>query len=88
MRCFTMFQTWLQNHDIPYEETMLKKRLLELARLNKPPPSFVIDQLIRSHGHEVLRLPPYHPELNAIEFIWSQLKTTVRQRNVTFRYMK
>ena len=64
---------------------MLRPQLLELARLHKPPPSYAIDQLIRQNGHEVLRLPPYHPDFNAIELIWSQLKGIVRQRNLTFR---
>ena len=64
---------------------MLKPKLLDLARLNKPATSYKVDEIIRSHGHEVLRLPPYHPEFNAIELIWSQLKQIVRQKNVTFR---
>ena len=64
---------------------MLRVQLLELARANRPPPSYSIDQLIREHGHEVLRLPPYHPDFNAIELIWAQLKSLVRQRNLTFR---
>ena len=66
---------------------MLRCELLELARLHKAAPSYVIYQEIRSQGHEVLRLPPYHPEFNDIELIWSQLKSIVRRRNVTFRYV-
>ena len=65
---------------------MLRPQLLELARLNRPPsPMYAIDELIRENGHEVLRLPPYHPDFNAIELIWSQLKAIIRQKNVTFR---
>lgn len=84
---FVFFQDWLRRHGIAFEETMLRAQLLQLARLNRPPPSYAIDELIRQNGHEVLRLPPYHPDLNAIELIWSQLKSQVRQRNHTFRYM-
>jgi hypothetical protein len=30
-------------------------------------------------------LPPYHPDLNAIENIWGDVKQCVGQRNVTFK---
>ena len=70
--CFS-FQDWLKRHYISYQDTMTKPALLELVRMNKPAPSYEIDNLIRRHGHEILRLPPYHPKLNAIELIWSQL---------------
>ena len=70
---------------MPFKAEMLRAQLLELARLNKPPSTYTIDELLRSHGHEVLRLPPYHPDFNAIEMIWSQLKDMVRKNNLTFR---
>jgi transposase len=82
-----MFQEWLRRHEVQYHDKMVKPQLLELAKAHKPAPSYTIDQLIRGHGHEVLRLPPYHPELNPIELIWSQLKSIVRSRNVTFRFV-
>ena len=31
---------------------------------------------IRDRGHNVLRLPPYHPELYPIELIWARIKYT------------
>ena len=34
------------------------------------------------NGHLVLRLPPYHCCLNAIELVWHQLKSKVRWQNV------
>lgn len=37
------------------------------------------------YGHSVIRLPPYHPELNPIEKIWGNVKNWVAQRNVTFK---
>ena len=64
---------------------MLRPELLGIARAHRQPPSYAIDQLVRENGHEVLRLPPYHPDFNAIEIIWSQLKTIIRQKNTTFR---
>lgn len=41
--------------------------------------------MLTEHGHSVLRLPPYHPDLNPIELIWSDLKNWVSSRNVTFK---
>ncbi|KAF8783184.1 hypothetical protein HNY73_013381 [Argiope bruennichi] len=34
-------------------------------------------------GHEVIRIPPYHCDLNAIEFVWSSVKRIIKERNVT-----
>ncbi|KAJ8977249.1 hypothetical protein NQ317_007426 [Molorchus minor] len=33
----------------------------------------------------ILRLPPYHCELNPIELIWAQIKTDVARNNRTFK---
>ena len=33
------------------------------------------------YGHEVLRLPPYHCDLNAIELIWANEKNFVAREN-------
>jgi hypothetical protein len=37
------------------------------------------------HGHEVLRTPVRHCELNPIELIWAQVKGFVAENNTTFR---
>lgn len=67
--------TWLQKHNIPYEAELLKPELLYLAKCNKKPKTYVVDELLRENGHEVLRLPPYHCQFNAIEMIWADSKT-------------
>lgn len=38
---------------------------------------------MKQNGHEVLRLPPYHCDLNPIELIWSLAKRKVASRNVS-----
>jgi hypothetical protein len=40
---------------------------------------------LKRKGHEVLRLPPYHCELNPIELIWGDLKGFVGLGNSTFK---
>lgn len=41
----------------------------------------IIDNLANEYGHEVKRLPPYHCQLNAIEFVWSDIKRQVSLKN-------
>lgn len=47
--------------------------------------SYVIDEMARDKGITVVRLPPYHCELNPIEMIWAQVKGHVARNNKTFK---
>ena len=38
---------------------------------------------LRKKRNIILRLPPYHPDLNLIELVWAQLKKIVSSRNFT-----
>lgn len=40
---------------------------------------------MKNNGYVVLRLPPYHPDLNPIELIWAQVKNWTAAHNVTFK---
>jgi transposase len=75
-------QEWLQRNNINYEEEMTKTELLQLVRIQRPPPEYVIDSTFQEHGHETIRLPPYNCDLNAIEFIWNIIRTKVAHKNV------
>ncbi|GBL81144.1 hypothetical protein AVEN_83195-1 [Araneus ventricosus] len=44
-----------------------------------------IDKIASETGHKVLRLPPYHCELNPIELIWAQVKGYIARQNQTFK---
>ena len=44
-----------------------------------------IDEFAKNKGHYVLRLPPYHCELNPIEMVWAQVKYYVEMHNTTFK---
>lgn len=58
---------------------------MELVKQNRPAlQKFKIDELLKNAGHSVLRLPPYHPDLNPIENIWGIVKHAVASRNVNF----
>jgi transposase len=47
--------------------------------------SYKIDGILAEHNHNILRLPPYHPELNSFELIWATVKNWVAQNNTTFK---
>ncbi|CAC5392648.1 unnamed protein product [Mytilus coruscus] len=43
------------------------------------------DEFLKKKGHDVLRLPPYHCDLNPIELILGDLKGFIDQDNSTFK---
>lgn len=77
---------WLTVRNIPFDSNLTKPELYELIKIHKPRHnSYVLDSLLNKHGHNVLRLPPYHPTLNPIEKIWALVKNWVATMNVTFK---
>ena len=75
----------LDRNKVHYPDNAIKAELLDLVKQNKPRPRYVIDELASEHGHEVLRLPPRHCELNPIEMVWSDLKGFVARNNTTYK---
>lgn len=60
-----------------------KTKLVEKLREIRPQYlQYKIDGLLKQHGHDILRLPPYHPNLNPIEEIWGIKKRRVAAENV------
>ncbi|CAG2214270.1 unnamed protein product [Mytilus edulis] len=76
---------WLDKNNVDYDPKMKKTGLLDLVNQHKPQKKYVIDELAKAHGHVVLRLPPYHCELNPIEMVWSDLKGFVARKNSTYK---
>ncbi|XP_076301715.1 uncharacterized protein LOC143219723 [Lasioglossum baleicum] len=53
-----------------------------------PTKSWTRDRIItwlEEHGCTVVRLPPYHCELNPIELAWAKVKEFIRTRNTTYK---
>ncbi len=75
--------SWLAQNKIPCNEDCLKAELIEILIKLAPEPDYIVDEIARKYGHEVIRTPPYHPELQPIEICWAVLKNHVA-RNCEF----
>lgn len=63
---------WLQSKVISMDMTFLKKELLKKVTEIAPQYNkYLIDEIARNNGIEILRLPPYHCKLNPIELVWA-----------------
>ncbi|KAJ8971594.1 hypothetical protein NQ317_016323 [Molorchus minor] len=60
---------------------LLKIAQREKSRFTK----YVVEEMTKARDVTILRLPPYHCELNPIELIWAQIKTDVARNNRTFK---
>ncbi|XP_076291450.1 uncharacterized protein LOC143214369 [Lasioglossum baleicum] len=78
--------TWLEDKGETVNPRHLKIRLLEVAQKYKQPENnYIIDEYAQQHGCTVVRIPPYHYELNLIEFAWANVKEYIRARNTTYK---
>ncbi len=76
-------RSWLEHNNVPTREDCLKVELVEILNKMAPPPTYVLDEIAVKHGHEILRTPPYHPELQPIETCWAVVKNQIA-RNCDF----
>ena len=64
----------------------LKRDLLGLINLHKDRYiSYKVDTMAEQNNCRVLRLPPYHCELNPIELVWAQVKHYIAMNNARFQ---
>ncbi|XP_050056134.1 uncharacterized protein LOC126549801 [Aphis gossypii] len=77
---------WLEDKGEVVDRTMVIPQLSHIVKRLKPAHNrYVIDELAKNSGYTVLRLPPYHCELNPIELAWSSVKNHVRMNNTTYK---
>lgn len=78
---------WLTERNINFNEKITKPELYEIIKRHKQKNlPYVLDAELCKYDHRVLRLPPYHPELNPIEKIWALVKNWVASRNMNFTF--
>ena len=68
---------WLAQNKIHCRDDCIKPELVEILKKIAPEPIFAIDEIARSLGHEVIRTPQYHPELQPIETCWGVVKNHI-----------
>lgn len=76
-------RSWLDKNNFPVKEDCLKAELVDILTRVGPQPTYVLDEIANKQGHEVLRTPPYHPELQPIETCWGIVKNEIG-RNCDF----
>ncbi|KAF8785317.1 uncharacterized protein LOC129958799 isoform X1 [Argiope bruennichi] len=70
---------WLEERNIPFDVNMCKPDLYDLIVSHAPPSKmFCVDEILKANGHYVLRIPPYHCDLNGMGIH----KKILRNRNV------
>ncbi len=74
---------WLEQNKIPVRDDCLKVEMIEILNKLAPSPTYILDEIAAEHGHEILRTPPYHPELQPIETCWAVVKNQIA-RNCDF----
>jgi len=68
------------------DRPMVIPELLEMVNKIKPQfDKYLIDELVETHNRKILRLPPYHCELNPIELAWASEKGHVKSNNTTYK---
>ncbi|KAL4121809.1 hypothetical protein QTP88_014247 [Uroleucon formosanum] len=73
---------WLTENNISFNSTMFKPQLYDIIRKHKQVfIKYSLDGILSKEGHDIIRLPPYHPDLNPIEMIWSQVKQYIAKQN-------
>ena len=66
---------FMKKHNIIIPEPIpVKPVLLSLIREVNVPKQYIVDNIAKTSGCSVLRLPPHHCMLNPIEMVWSQMK--------------
>lgn len=79
-------QQWLHSKNIAFPSNLLKVELLKLVQDHKPAfNNYLVHEMALRSDRHVLRLPPYHCELNPIELVWAQIKNEVASKNTRFK---
>lgn len=77
---------WLENKgEIIDKPMVIPELLLKVKHLKPLHKKYVIDELAKVNNNIILRLPPYHCELNPIELAWSLIKSHVQMNNTTYK---
>ena len=73
---------WLKSKDIAVPKKILRAELWTMCKQERDRyPAKIVESIARNAGHETLRLPLHHCELNPIEMVLGVLKNYVATEN-------
>ncbi|XP_011558594.3 uncharacterized protein LOC105389210 [Plutella xylostella] len=75
-------QQWLENQGVQHHSAMRKCDLMKIIDEQNTGKHYKIDEILNENGHIVLRLPPYHPDLNPIELVWGHVKGELERTTI------
>ena len=79
-------QDRLKSKSNEFSTGVLNPELWKIVKLHRSKfPEYIFDDFAVMKGHTVLRLPPYHSDLNPIEMVWSIGKVHVAKHNTTYK---
>ena len=91
----SVLQDWLDKESISYDVDSIRPQLIELIDRQRPLKTYYLDDLLKNdplykkRNIEILRTPPYHPELQPIEKCWAVMKQELgRNCNFTMKGLK
>jgi hypothetical protein len=71
---------------LPFSGDLWKTAFYACIKLHKPRhKKYVLGDIWSAYRHTVLRLPPFHPDLNAIDNIWGDVKQWAVKQYVAFK---
>jgi len=76
-------RSWSEQNNIPLREDRLKIEMIDILNRLSPIPTYIPDEISAECGHEILRTPPYHPELQPTETCRASVKNRIA-RNCDF----
>lgn len=77
---------WLKSKGTNVPKSTEKTKLMDIVKKISPAfNKFEINDYAKQHNKTILQLPPYHCELNPINFAWKIIKDYVKTNNTTFK---
>ncbi|KAL4092241.1 hypothetical protein QTP88_026775 [Uroleucon formosanum] len=76
---------WLKDKNVVVDRKMVKLELMRKVKKIRTTDKYLIDEKAMESNKIVLRLPPYHLELNPTKLAFSVVKKYVKQNNTTLK---
>ncbi|KAG8275293.1 hypothetical protein J6590_089231 [Homalodisca vitripennis] len=75
--------------ELPFSDDSFLPELYTLVQLYKPRHTrYALNETVQLDGHDIIRLPPYHPDLNHIKLICVEVLAYVAKRNTSYLCLK